>query len=112
MYAAQRRLLVSKSIILQKSAAETKSAVEQLSNMKYLGKALECGEITMLDYIVEVQMYYDARTMALDAERAYYMSLAKLSAYTLQEIYIEFKFRYKSQSTKNFGTYFIDYSTT
>ena len=72
-----------KSIILQKSAAETKAAVEQLSNMKYLGKALECGEITMLDYIVEVQMYYEARTMALDAERAYYMSLAKLSAYTL-----------------------------
>lgn len=72
-----------KSIILQKSAAETKSAVEQLSNMKYLGKALESGEITMLDYIVEVQMYYEARTMALDAERAYYMSLAKLSAYTL-----------------------------
>ena len=51
--------------------------------MKYLGKALESGEITMLDYIVEVQMYYEARTMALDAERAYYMSLAKLSAYTL-----------------------------
>ena len=72
-----------KSVILQKSAAETKLAVDQLSNMKYLGKALECGEITMLDYIVEVQMYYDARTMALDAERAYYMSLAKLSAYTL-----------------------------
>ncbi len=72
-----------KSIILQKSAAETKAAVEQLSNLKYLGKALESGEITMLDYIVEVQMYYEARTMALDAERAYYMSLAKLSAYTL-----------------------------
>ena len=72
-----------KSVILQKSAAETKAAVDQLSNMTFLGKALECGEITMLDYIVEVQMYYDARTMALDAERAYYMSLAKLSAYTL-----------------------------
>ena len=72
-----------KSIILQKSAAETKVAVEQLSNLKYLGKALESGEITMLDYIVEVQMYYEARTMALEAERAYYMSLAKLSAYTL-----------------------------
>lgn len=72
-----------KSVILQKSAAETKSSVEQLSNLKYLGKALECGEITMLDYIVEVQLYYEARTMALDAERAYYISLAKLSAYTL-----------------------------
>ena len=72
-----------KSVILQKSAAETKSSVEQLSNLKYLGKALECGEITMLDYIVEVQLYYEARTMALEAERAYYISLAKLSAYTL-----------------------------
>ena len=72
-----------KSVILQKSAAETKSSVEQLSNLKYLGKALESGEITMLDYIVEVQLYYEARTMALDAERAYYISLAKLSAYTL-----------------------------
>ena len=72
-----------KSVILQKSAAETKSSVEQLSNLKYLGKALESGEITMLDYIVEVQLYYEARTMALDAERAYYIALAKLSAYTL-----------------------------
>ena len=72
-----------KSLILQKSAAETKAAVEQLSNLKYLGKALDSGEITMLDYIVEVQMYYEARTMALDAERAYYISLAKLSSYTL-----------------------------
>lgn len=73
----------NKTVILQKSAAETKSAVEQLSNMVYLGKALESGEISMLDYIVEVELYYDARTMALDAEKAYFSSLAKLSAYTL-----------------------------
>lgn len=73
----------NKTVILQKSAAETKSAVEQLSNMIYLGKALESGEISMLDYIVEVELYYDARTMALDAEKAYFSSLAKLSAYTL-----------------------------
>lgn len=72
-----------KSIILQKSAAETKAAVEQLSNLKYLDKALDSGEITMLDYIIEVDMYYDARIMALDAEKAYYISLAKLSSYTL-----------------------------
>lgn len=73
----------NKTVILQKSAAETKSAVEQLSNMLYLGKALESGEISMLDYIVEVELYYDARTMALDAEKAYFSSLAKLAAYTL-----------------------------
>lgn len=72
-----------KSVILQKSAAETVNAVKQLSNMEYLGKALESGEIAILDYIVEVQLYYEARTMALDAEKAYYISLAKLAAYKL-----------------------------
>lgn len=49
----------------------------------FLKKALEAGEISVLDYIVEMNMYYDIMRQALDAERDYQKACAELYAVEL-----------------------------
>ncbi|MEG2163923.1 MAG: TolC family protein [Bacteroidales bacterium] len=75
--------LYDKTVALQKSATEIKVSISQLNTTRLLDKALENGQISILDYIVEASLYYDAIQQSLMAERDYYLSLAELSAFTL-----------------------------
>lgn len=75
--------LYEKTSALQKSTSEIKNSMAQLSSTKLLDKALENGQISILDYILEASLYYDATLQSLSAERDYYLSLAELSAFTL-----------------------------
>jgi capsid portal protein len=61
-------------------AAATRQALLTLNNTALLQKALDAGEISLLDYLVEVELYYDAITRALDAERDYEKAVAALLA--------------------------------
>ena len=45
-----------------------------------LGRALDAGEISLIDYIVETSMYYDTVGQALAAERDYELAKAGLLA--------------------------------
>jgi outer membrane protein TolC len=65
---------------LQDMAAATRQSLLTLNNTALLQKALDAGEISLLDYLVEVELYYDAITRTLDAERDYEKAVAALLA--------------------------------
>jgi hypothetical protein len=45
-----------------------------------LRKALDAGEISLLDYLLEVGFYYDAFYKMLEIERDYALAVAELTA--------------------------------
>ena len=49
----------------------------------FLLSALTEGEISMIDYLVEIDLYYDALEQALAAERDYRHALAALTVFSL-----------------------------
>jgi hypothetical protein len=44
---------------------------------------LDAGEISLLNYLLEVEYYYDAINKALEAERNYQLTVAELSSVEL-----------------------------
>lgn len=65
-------------------AAESRQALAESTSAELLRKALDAGEISLLDYIVEMSLYYDAATRTLDAERDFQHAYAALIAVELQ----------------------------
>jgi outer membrane protein TolC len=63
---------------LQDIAAATRQSLMTLNNTALLQKALDAGEISLLNYLVEVELYYDTVTRALEAERDYEKAVAEL----------------------------------
>lgn len=67
-----------------KTAAEAyRSALSESDNTQLLKTALDEGEISVLDYLVGISIYYDAVDKTLEAERAYQKAYAELSAMEL-----------------------------
>ena len=70
-----------RTMLLRKTAYEYASIVKQLSSTDYLDKALRAGQISIVDYINENKLYYDALEKSLEAERDYRLALAELQSY-------------------------------
>ncbi|GAA6242711.1 TolC family protein [Bacteroides fragilis] len=68
---------------LQQTAAGYRKSLQSLNNTDLLMKALDVGEINLLNYIVEIGLYYDTVNQTLAAERDFEKSLADLSAVEL-----------------------------
>lgn len=68
---------------LQQTAAGYRKSLQSLNNTDLLMKALEVGEINLLNYIVEIGLYYDTVNQTLAAERDFEKVLAELSAVEL-----------------------------
>ena len=67
-----------------KDAADTfRKSLDDANNSELLRKALDEGHISVLDYFVEIALYYDAVNQALDAERDYQKAYAELTAVEL-----------------------------
>ena len=67
-----------------KDAADTfRLSLKEANNSELLKKALDEGQISLLDYFVEIGIYYDAVNEALDAEREYQKAYAELTAVEL-----------------------------
>ncbi len=67
-----------------KTAAESyRTSLTQSNNSQLLKTALDEGEISVLDYLVGIGLYYDTVNKALDAEREYQRAYAELSAVEL-----------------------------
>ena len=58
-------------------------SLKETDNREFLLSALSRGEISMIDYLVEIDLYYDALTATLEAEREYRHALAALNAFNL-----------------------------
>lgn len=68
---------------LEEAAEAYSTALEECNNCHLLEQALDEGEISVLDYLVAISLYYDAVDKSLDAERAYQKAYAELSAMEL-----------------------------
>jgi outer membrane efflux protein len=68
---------------LQQTSAKYRESLTTLNNTELLTKALNAGEISLLNYILEIGLYYETVNQALSAERDYQKAFADLSAVEL-----------------------------
>jgi outer membrane protein TolC len=63
---------------LQTTALEYKQSLSSFNSTDLLKKALDAGEISLLDYIVELGLYYNTVNLKLNAEKEFQKTLAEL----------------------------------
>jgi outer membrane protein TolC len=62
------------------TADEYRKSLSSLNSTGLLKKALEAGEISLLDYIIETGLYYNTVNLKLEAEREFQKAFAELMA--------------------------------
>ena len=82
-YYDRLRGLYDRAAGLERTAREYRRSLAELDGTELLNKALEAGRISVLDYVVELGLYYDAVDRALEAERDFRKAFAELSAVEL-----------------------------
>ncbi len=65
---------------LQETAKTYRRSLTDANNSQLLKKALDAGEISVLDYMLQTELYYDSADKTLAAERDYQKAFAELSA--------------------------------
>ncbi|MGL4363841.1 MAG: TolC family protein [Bacteroidales bacterium] len=68
---------------LQENAEKYRRALSTFSNADLLQKALDGGEMDLLQYLLEIEYYYEIMNKVLEAEREYQLTLSELSAVQL-----------------------------
>ncbi len=79
----QLRNLYTRATGLGMTAADYRRAMTEFGNADLLQKALDAGEISLLNYIVEMGLYYDMINRSLEAERDFQLACAALTAVEL-----------------------------
>jgi outer membrane protein TolC len=77
----QRQYLEASS--MKKNAELMRASLKESDSRSFLLSALTEGEISMIDYLVEIDLYFDALEQALAAERDYRHALASLMVFSL-----------------------------
>ena len=77
------RSLYLKASVLQQNTEQFRREIDAGRNDELLEKALDSGEISLLEYLLEIGYYYDALEKALEAARDYELVLAELNAVAL-----------------------------
>jgi len=75
------KMLHTKAISLQKSANDYKSKLEAFNNSELLRKALDKGEISLINYMLELSIYYESVNKLLELERDMNKVIAELNQY-------------------------------
>ena len=65
--------------ILKASLDEMQSTLSSVNSVELLGKALSAGEISLINYLTEVQYFYLMQEELLNLEHDYYLLLADLN---------------------------------
>lgn len=73
----------AKAAGLQQTAQEYKIALSLYNNETLLQKALDVGEISLLEYLLEIEYYYSIVNNVLETERDFELSIAELFAIEL-----------------------------
>lgn len=71
------------ALALQQTADRLKDELDLAGNAHLLRRSLDEGQISLLDYLLELSFYYDARTAQLEAERDARLAAATLRSYLL-----------------------------
>ena len=77
------QLLYDRAVGLKATAEGYRKLLTTSDNADLLKKALDTGKISLLDYIVEMGLYYDTVSRAMEAERDYQQAFAEFSAVDL-----------------------------
>ncbi|HBK32363.1 MAG TPA: transporter [Porphyromonadaceae bacterium] len=72
-----------RALALQAAVQTYREALDKTDNAALLKKALDAGEISLLDYMVEIGLYYDMLNQLLEAKRDYHKALADLASVEL-----------------------------
>lgn len=75
--------LFNKSVDLQKTIVKFRQALITYNSMPLLRKALESGEISLHNYLLQLDDYNNKYNSMLEAERDYAIAVAELTAVTL-----------------------------
>jgi outer membrane protein TolC len=75
--------LYFKAISLQQTSQKYQKSLSEYNNERLLKKALDAGEISLLDYLLESQYYYELFNKMLETERDYELTISKLVAVEL-----------------------------
>lgn len=75
------KALHAKTISLQKSTTQYRSDLLLFNNSLLLKKALEQGELTLIDYLIELSFYYESVDLLLDMEKEMIKAYAELQQY-------------------------------
>lgn len=67
----------AKIISLQNTVIEYRSSLQSFDNTGFLDKALEKGEITLIDYILELSVYYSSFNNLLETEKELNKAIAE-----------------------------------
>ena len=68
---------------LQESAQTYRSSILNNNNEELLKKALDAGQISLIEYLLESEYYYDVKNKMFEAERDFNLSLTELRAVEL-----------------------------
>ena len=77
----QIRDLYRQAVAMKANAETMRASLTDTDYRDYLLSALTRGEISMIDYLVENDLYYEALEQTLDAEREYHYALAALNIF-------------------------------
>lgn len=75
------KTLFDKAVSLEKSLEDYSEVLSTVNNTDLLLKALNKGEISMLDYVTELSFYYATLKNVLEIERDYQKTVAELLMY-------------------------------
>ena len=73
----------SRAIGLNEIAQNYRKLLNSSNSADLLQKALDAGEISLLNYFTEIALYYNTVNLALEAERDFQKSVAELLAVEL-----------------------------
>lgn len=73
--------LHSKAVELQKRVTDYRSSLKLYNNSELLQKALNKGEISLLDYLLEFSIYNESMLNLLEAERELYITTVELNQF-------------------------------
>ena len=74
-----------KALSLQESALSYKKALSDFGNAALLQKALEAGALSLPEYLLELEYYYEALNKSMEAERDFSLCISELLAVELQD---------------------------
>lgn len=80
---SQLQIQYSRALGLKNTADAYRKSLTMTNSTELLKKALDAGEISLLNYMVELGFYYNMVNQTLEAERDYQKALAELSAVEL-----------------------------
>jgi hypothetical protein len=79
----QLQIQYNRALGLKNTAETYRKSLSTANSTELLKKALDAGEISLLEYMVELSLYYNMVNQTLEAERDYQKALTELSAFEL-----------------------------